>query len=119
MFILPESRQARLELRTRVSIRHTQRAAQREPKCADQVPERDVPAQQLRRWLPPLLLCLKQIKRGAHNEAASANDLGDPVCSVQVPLRCQYVILDAREGGDARDTEDGGAEELRAASKEA
>jgi hypothetical protein len=107
-----------LILRARISIGHAQRAAERESKSPDEIPERNMPPEEVRRRFPPLLLRLKHVQRAADDEAASANDLGNPVRRIESPLR-REILEYTRQRGDASDAEYSGTSELGRASKEA
>lgn len=115
---VPKCSQGRLILRARIPIRHAQGTAERKAKGANEIPKGNVPAQQARGGPPPCVLRLEHVQRAADDEAAAADDLGDPVGGIEAPLRVE-VVEDARERGKAGDAKDGGAKELGGAGEEA
>ena len=111
----------------------------RKAERADQIPEPDMPTQHLRRGDIPFPLRLEheedptttRISQAFHetylddikdspgyNEACPAHYLRHPKHSVQQGLIGQ-MVGNPRQRREARDPEDGGAEELRAAGQEA
>ena len=53
---------------------------------------------------------LEHEEQARNDEARATDDLGHPVDAVEEVLR--YPVVDAWEGGEAGDPEDGGTEEL-------
>lgn len=88
----PERGQRCLELRSRIAVCHTQRTAEREADRAHKVPEPNVPSEDVKRRLPPLLLGLQHVQTATDNEAAAADDLRNPVRAVKRALRDQMVL---------------------------
>lgn len=77
-----------------------------------------MPAEELGRGLVPFGLGLEHVQGAGDDEAGAADDLRDPVGCVEHILRLE-VVVDAREGGDSGDAEDGGAKELGGAGEKA
>ena len=92
--------------------------AKREANAAHQIPKPNVPAQGTEGRLPPPLLGLEHEQRAGHDETGAADDLGGPIRAVE-GCGGGEALKDRRQGGQARDPEDGGAEELGGASDEA
>lgn len=72
-------------------MRHPQGTTQREPTRSDEIPKRNMPPQQMRCRLPPLVLRLQHVQRATHDKPTAANDLWNPVGRVQPPLWSEMV----------------------------
>lgn len=83
----------------------------------NEIPHRNMPTQDLRRWYIPFLLRLEHEQHPRDNKAGPADDLGQPVDAVGGGDR--EARVDRGQGGQAGDPEDGGAEELGEAGEEA
>lgn len=77
-----------------------------------------MPAEELGCGLVPFGLGLEHVQGAGDYEAGAADDLRDPVGGVEHVLGLE-VVVDAWEGGDSGDAEDGGAKELGGAGQEA
>lgn len=116
----PHKRRQRQRILHRPPVIHRkpQPTTQRKPNRPDQIPESHMPPQQRRRGDIPPLLHLDHEQQTRHHEPRAPHDLWKPVRAVLRGPRPQRGA-DLREGGEARDPEDGGAEELGEAGEEA
>lgn len=112
---LPECSQARLVLCPRVPIRHPQGATEGKSNGSDEVPECNVPSQDLECRQVPFSLCLEHVQCTADDEPAAADDLRDPVRPIEGTLRTQ-VVIDTWQCCKPGNTKDGGPKQLRCAS---
>lgn len=113
----PKRRKTRLILRPAIAVSRAQRPTQREPKRTHQVPEADMPTQDPERREIPRGLRLEHEQHARDDEAGAADDLRGPEDAVEGALG--EAVVDAGQGGEAGDPEDGGAEELCEGGEEA
>lgn len=96
----------------------TKRAAECETKTPDDIPRANPPTQCPRRRLPPPFLRLETEQTRGNYEAASTEDLREPVSAVQSRCRTGKGGLDGGKSCEARDPENCRAEELRQTGEE-